>query len=276
MPGTHGSRRCRLVGVRRKRWLVVVAWLGACASGDTVSTATSITGASMSGADGDPMSTGDAEATTVAGTSVATSVAESGSAGSGDGVVPGCGNGVVEGTEDCDGDDFNGNTCADYGFTEGVLACTAECTAITEACSTCGDGLVSLAEACDGMDFGGASCTSLGFAGGALACSADCATVDSSGCMALPTCGNGALDANEQCDGANLGGTTCQSLGFDMGTMTCTASCTLDSSNCAADPQTCIPEGDFCILNPNNPASGCCPPGVMGAVLGICALAVCV
>ena len=256
--------------------VVFGACLAACASGDTVSTATSITGSSMSAADGDPMSTGDAEATTEAGTSIATSAADTGPAESGDGVIAGCGNGVVEGIEDCDGDDFNGNTCADYGFTEGVLACTADCTAITEACSTCGDGLVSLIEACDGMDFGGATCASLGFAGGTLSCSADCATIDTSGCMALPTCGNGALDPGEQCDGGNLGGASCQSLGFDVGVLSCSASCTLDTSNCSADPRTCIPQGGFCLLDTNNPASGCCPPGIMGSVLGVCALAVCV
>ena len=80
----------------------------------------------------------------------------------------------------------------------------------------------------------------------------------------------------EQCDGGNLGGNSCQSLGFDMGNLACSASCTLDVSGCSADPQTCIPEGGLCILDPSNPASGCCPPGVMGAVFGLCAGLVCV
>jgi PKD repeat protein len=40
-------------------------------------------------------------------------------------------------------------------------------------------------------------------------------------------CGNGALDADagEPCDGANLSGTTCQSLGFDGGTLGCNSTC---------------------------------------------------
>ena len=44
------------------------------------------------------------------------------------------------------------------------------------------------------------------------------------------SCGNGILDAGEQCDGPNLGGATC---GGCAGTPTCTAGCRLDTSACA-------------------------------------------
>jgi hypothetical protein len=47
-------------------------------------------------------------------------------------------------------------------------------------------------------------------------------------------CGNGAIDAGEQCDAGNLGGATCQSLGFDGGQLSCRTDCTLDSSGCLA------------------------------------------
>ena len=39
------------------------------------------------------------------------------------------------------------------------------------------------------------------------------------------SCGDGALDAHEACDGADLGGATCESLGFDGGTLGCSPSC---------------------------------------------------
>lgn len=45
-------------------------------------------------------------------------------------------------------------------------------------------------------------------------------------------CGNGTLDAGEQCDGTNLGGGTCLSLGFAGGTLACAPDCTYDTSNC--------------------------------------------
>jgi len=49
-------------------------------------------------------------------------------------------------------------------------------------------------------------------------------------------CGNGALDAGEQCDGANLPGQNCASLNpdFESGTLSCTAACQYSYSNCVA------------------------------------------
>lgn len=51
---------------------------------------------------------------------------------------------------------------------------------------------------------------------------------------ALPTeCGDGALDAaGEQCDGTDLGGDSCASLGFASGTLGCTSACRFDTSAC--------------------------------------------
>jgi Protein of unknown function (DUF1566) len=48
-----------------------------------------------------------------------------------------------------------------------------------------------------------------------------------------PTCGNGMIDPGEQCDGTNLNGATCTSLGFtNGGTLSCTASCDFNLSGC--------------------------------------------
>jgi hypothetical protein len=46
-------------------------------------------------------------------------------------------------------------------------------------------------------------------------------------------CGNGAIDGNEQCDGANLNGFTCEALGNAGGTLQCDAvTCTFDTQLC--------------------------------------------
>lgn len=49
-------------------------------------------------------------------------------------------------------------------------------------------------------------------------------------------CGNGTIDANEQCDGGNLNGFTCESLGNTGGTLLCdNVTCTFDTSMCTND-----------------------------------------
>lgn len=47
-------------------------------------------------------------------------------------------------------------------------------------------------------------------------------------------CGNGFIEAGEQCDANNLNGASCVSQGFPYGTLACTASCTFDTSGCLA------------------------------------------
>lgn len=50
----------------------------------------------------------------------------------------------------------------------------------------------------------------------------------------FPACGDGAINvAGEQCDGSDLGGESCTSLGFVAGTLGCTGGCALDTSACA-------------------------------------------
>jgi hypothetical protein len=49
----------------------------------------------------------------------------------------------------------------------------------------------------------------------------------------LPTCGDNAINvAGEECDGTDLGGQTCASLGFSGGTLAC-SSCSFDTSDCS-------------------------------------------
>ena len=51
---------------------------------------------------------------------------------------------------------------------------------------------------------------------------------------ASPNCGDGVVDGNEDCDGADLAGVSCQDFGFsNEGGLACTARCTFDAGNCA-------------------------------------------
>lgn len=58
--------------------------------------------------------------------------------------------------------------------------------------------------------------------------------------LCVGVCGDGFIDpapfGEEQCDGDQLGGETCESLGFDGGTLGCTRKCTFDDHHCFNDP----------------------------------------
>ncbi len=101
---------------------------------------------------------------------------------------------------------------------------------------SCGDGNLDAGEACDSANLAGETCTSQGFDSGSLACSSEC-HFDLSGCnCAIPTvdCGDGNIDAGEECDVGNLNGGTCATEGFFNGTLHCGAGCQYDTSDCNA------------------------------------------
>jgi hypothetical protein len=52
-----------------------------------------------------------------------------------------------------------------------------------------------------------------------------------------PVCGNGQIDVGEDCDGNNLGGSSCVDFGFDGGVLGCDAVvCVYDTSGCTDMP----------------------------------------
>jgi len=53
--------------------------------------------------------------------------------------------------------------------------------------------------------------------------------------LCLDDCGNGVADLAEECDGADLDGESCASLGFAGGALGCSDSCTFDVSACLSD-----------------------------------------
>lgn len=60
-------------------------------------------------------------------------------------------------------------------------------------------------------------------------------------------CGNGVLDADEDCDQSNLGGATCVGLGFAGGSLGCAAGCALDLGGCW--PERFVDHGDGTITD---------------------------
>jgi hypothetical protein len=52
----------------------------------------------------------------------------------------------------------------------------------------------------------------------------------------VPGCGNSVIESGEDCDTGNLGGTSCLTQGFTGGSISCTASCTFNTSMCVYTP----------------------------------------
>jgi len=218
--------------------LIVLAATGACASGETVpsdgtsSSTGSPTSVGSGGAGGNTTSSGGGGA--VSSTGGATTNGSGGGTGGEGGAKNDCGNGVLDPSEACDDALLGTATCTSIGqgFIGGTLACAADCTFDTSACTAppnCGNGAIDTGEQCDGTNLDGKTCGTLGMGVGTLACSSGCA-FDTSNCH---ICGNGAVDGPEVCDGPNLSGQTCLSRGHDGGTLSCASGCLMfDESQC--------------------------------------------
>ena len=67
------------------------------------------------------------------------------------------------------------------------------------------------------------------------------------GCGELcPTCGDGELDAGEECDFGDLGGATCADFGFTGGELSCGAHCRLDTFACSTCGDGVAESGEEC------------------------------
>jgi cysteine-rich repeat protein len=179
-----------------------------------------------------------------------------------------CGNGILELYEQCDGS-LAGKTCADFGYTNGVLTCS-NCILNTSACfnssAICGNGLLETGETCDGSSFlyGSSNCTSVisaGFIGGTLQCNpptagSNACRINTSNCInpVNASCGDGLRNQlSEDCDGSDLGGAECSTFGYSSGTLKCYVSgankCKFDKTGCSSVPKVC---GDNQIQSPND------------------------
>jgi hypothetical protein len=112
----------------------------------------------------------------------------------------------------------------------GRVKCGKKCCEPGEACNdgTCGPACAAGETDCDGicvdLDTDVQNCG---------ACDNPCLVneicVDGE-CVNL--CGDGVVDPGEECDGNDLGGNDCVSLGFSGGVLACTNGCTFDTSGC--------------------------------------------
>jgi Beta-propeller repeat len=103
--------------------------------------------------------------------------------------------------------------------------------------SYCGDGVVDSGEECEIGDLNGETCETLDFNDGTLSCNSSC-QFDTSLCQVqLTFCGNGVVEGREQCENQDLGGLTCDSLGYGSGELSC-LNCYYDVSNCS-NPAVC-------------------------------------
>lgn len=142
-----------------------------------------------------------------------------------------CGNGVIDEGEACDGEDFAGRTCLDYGYFRGSLSCR-NCERIDDSTcySTCGNGTREEYELCEGEDLGGHSCAVYGFHEGTLVCNATCDGFDTSSCGKY--CGDGVVNGEELCDGLDQRGQSCADFGYAGGNLDCTAFCERSFRRC--------------------------------------------
>jgi len=148
-----------------------------------------------------------------------------------------CGDGRVEPDEGCDdGNREVGDGCDAFCLVEPGYACGEE---PSECDTVCGDSLIAGDEVCDFRTLSGLNCQSFGYYGGALGCSSDCMDFDKTDCARYGTCGDGMLQGphGEDCDGAELGGATCWSLGYSQasGDLLCTEYCRFDEALCVPE-----------------------------------------
>jgi len=179
-----------------------------------------------------------------------------------------CGDGEIQPAhEQCEDQDFQGVTCESLGYTSGPLACDEVCARDESGCvAQCGDGVVNTGQACDDGDTDdGDGCSALceleegwDCSGSPTVCSSICGDTlvvgdeacddgvnDGAyggcmpGCLALAArCGDGVIAApeGEACEGDDLQGQSCGSLGFAAGALACGADCAFDTAGCQGRP----------------------------------------
>ena len=144
-------------------------------------------------------------------------------------IEPVCGDGIVnQNIEECDdGNNINDDTC------------TNEC-----VLTVCGDAIIQnpngegIEEVCDGNS---ESCNSPTGYSGLIQCNSENCNYQGMVCESAQFCGDNTKNGFEDCDGTDLNGQTCQSIGFSAGgILSCFAqgnsnSCKFDTSQCIGE-----------------------------------------
>ncbi len=138
-------------------------------------------------------------------------------------------------------------TCGSTGSRLCLADCTFDvceppaevCNGVDDDCDgTCDDGF----GCCEGTT---RACSALGFFAGTATCPTGCAGWNTAACT---NCGNGTADTGEQCDGTDLDGASCTSLGmgFAGGTLRCTSACRYDTALCTRCGNGAVDPGEQC------------------------------
>lgn len=156
--------------------------------------------------------------------------------------TPTCGNGIWERSEECDdGNLENGDGCSSACLREFVVE-DGVCESLkgetcrlspADCCPNCGNGELDPGEECDGTQLDGKTCEQLCYDGGQLGCTPWCSFSYEQCTGTGPICGNNRAECAEQCDGTDLQERTCETFGYAEGTITCTANCRYNISNCS-------------------------------------------
>lgn len=136
-----------------------------------------------------------------------------------------CGNNAIEAGEVCD----DGNRRAGDG-------CAADCMSN----EVCGNGVVDDAEGCDCGSSDATQnprCVGLNSNDNSAECTLDCRSRE---------CGDGVKNGLEDCDGADLGGATCESIGLYGGTLGCSGTCRFNISSCERCGDGVVNGGEQC------------------------------
>ncbi|TNE47653.1 MAG: hypothetical protein EP343_19035 [Deltaproteobacteria bacterium] len=167
-----------------------------------------------------------------------------------------CGNGKVDPGEGCDGTNFNGKDCPQFGYEKGDLTCTGcqiDPTSCVNKVSKCGNLIVEPGEECEEDKLKGEGCSTLGYQGGQLKCT-DC-QFDTSACT-----GGGTKTFGQTCTTND----ECQSKVCTKFDVTkpgyCGATCS-DSKPCPNDAKCVFQSGTNRLCGwPCSP--GACPSGL--------------
>jgi cysteine-rich repeat protein len=170
---------------------------------------------------------------------------------------PRCGDGRRDANEVCDGTDFGDDRCgaAPQESGGGVLRCAPDCLGVDRrGCFRCGNGVKDgVSETCDGDDFGGLGCGSYGYREDerhGLLCATACDEIITADCL---FCGNGRVEADEECDGGP---------GNGQPDHACAADCT---SRCGDGVRQ---RGEQCDDGNRLPDDGCSPSCLVEALVG--------